>query len=571
MADQKAIPPFEATPVAEIRLSQARLLETFRSTKTKDLEYRRVQLRRLYWGIKDNTELLLAALNKDLRKPAFESLLTEVDWCLQDCLHAIKHLSSWAKDEKYSDVPLQFSLNSARIRKDPIGTVLIIGAYNFPIMLTFGPLVGAIAAGCPAIIKPSEVSPATAMVMEKIARESLDPDAYVVVNGAVPETTELLDLKWDKIFYTGGGTVGTIIATKAAKTLTPVTLELGGKNPAFVTRNANLRLAARRLLWGKVMNAGQVCISHNYVICDRSVLSSFIQELENTHKDFFPEGAKNSPDFARIVNKRHFQRIKQMIDHSTGKIVLGGDTDEDDLYIEPTAVQVDNVTDSVLVEESFGPLFGIIPYTSLKEGIDIMNEVDRTPLALFVFGSKKEETQVLNSCLSGGASMNDSFFHGSVFTLPFGGVGTSGTGSYRGKASYDTFTHRRSLTNTPSWMDKLLAVRYMPYNMKQLRQMQKTNPKPNFDRSGHVVKGGLGYWLKFAMGLGSAEVKGGEPTQETERVSNTRGGEATRTGDIAGPKNAAIGTAKKASQDAEDQQPKDPLSRATTAAGGFPS
>lgn len=387
------VPAFEATTMEQIAPLHNKLRQTFRSNKTKDIEYRLVQLRRLYWGIKDNINLIKAALHKDLRKSEQESLLSEIDWIMQDCLYTSKKLSSWAKEEKCNDVPLEFRLLNVRIRKEPLGVALIIGTFNFPLMLSLGPVVGAIAAGCPAILKPSEAAPSVAMVIEKIVRESLDPDAYAVVNGAVPEVTALLDLKWDKIMYTGSGGVGTIIAKKAAETLTPVTLELGGKNPAFVTRQADLHIAARRLMWGKCLNAGQVCISHNYVLVDRGVLSPFIQELKKSYDSFFPNGAKSSEDFARVINKRHFFRMKKMIDDSHGKIVMGGDMDEDDLYIEPTAIQVDNVNDSMMAEESFGPLFSIMPYTSLDEAIAIMNEVDPTPLGLYVFGTAQEQKE----------------------------------------------------------------------------------------------------------------------------------------------------------------------------------
>lgn len=508
MATTEAIPSFEATDLAAITDTVTGAQKVFYSGRTKDLEYRLVQLRRFYWAIKDNASLLQAALQADMRKSPLESLLTEIDWCLQDCLYMIKNLETFAKDEKITDVPLMYAPMNARIRKDPLGTVLIIGAYNFPVNLSFCPLIGAIAAGCTAILKPSENAPATAMVMKKIMEEGLDQEAYGCVNGAVAETTALLDLKWDKIFYTGGSQVGAIIATKAAKTLTPVTLELGGRNPAFVTKNADLKLAAKRLMWGKAMNAGQVCLSQNYFLVDKAVLPQFTTELRNTYDSFFPQGAKASPDYSRIINVRHFQRMQRMIVNSKGTIILGGDMDEDDLYIEPTIVQVDSIEDTMMAEESFGPLMALMPYDSLEEAIQIMNQVDRTPLALFVFGNQAEQDTVLNGCLSGGASMNDGYFHASVPTLPFGGVGTSGTGAYRGKASFDTFSHRRTVTTTPTWVDGLLRVRYMPYDMGKYKQMTALNATPDFDRSGRVQASGIGYWLKVLVGLGGTKAKG---------------------------------------------------------------
>ena len=331
--------------------------------------------------------------------------------------------------------------------------------YNFPFQLALGPLIGAIAAGCTAVIKPSEIAPAAAVIVQKIVEESLDPSAFSIVQGAIPETQKLLDEKWDKIFYTGSATVGKIISKKAAETLTPVTLELGGKNPAIITKNADMRLAARRLLWGKTVNAGQVCVSQNYTTIDEAVLPTFLSEFKTAMAEFFPNGTKTSPDYGRIVNVRQFQRLKKMLDSSSGKILLGGTMDESVRYIEPTLVQVSSVEDPLLTEESFGPLIPILPVKDLDTAIRIANEVSGTPLGLYPFGNKAETARILNETRSGGATVNDAFFHASIPTLPFGGVGESGYGSYRGKASFDCFVHRRTVVSTPAWMERLLAVR----------------------------------------------------------------------------------------------------------------
>lgn len=301
-----------------------------------------------------------------------------------------KNLAKWMKDEKPPDIPLTNSLLSPRTRKEPLGTVLVLGAYNFPVQLSLGPLIGAISAGCTAVVKPSEVSPATAMVLQKIIQESLDPDAYATVNGAIPETSALLNEKWDKIFYTGGAVVGTIIAKKAAETLTPVCLELGGRNPAFVTKNADPRLAARRMLWGKLHNAGQVCVSQNYIMVEKEILPQFIEQLKIAVLEFYPNGQKSSPDFARIVNARHFQRIKKMVDDSQGKILIGGEMDASENFIEITVVQVKDINDSMIVDESFGPLIPLLAVDDIEEAIKTANSVHSTPLGLYAFGTKKE-------------------------------------------------------------------------------------------------------------------------------------------------------------------------------------
>lgn len=344
-----------------------------------------------------------------------------------------------------------------------------------------------------------------AAALQLVVEAALDPACYGVVQGAVPETTALLDQKWDKIFYTGSGTVGTIIAKKAAETLTPVALELGGRNPAIVTRNADARLAARRLLWGKVLNAGQVCISQNYTLVDKEILQEFVAELKAALKEFYPNGPKASPDYGRIVNGRQWARLKKMVDNSKGRILIGGDMDESENFIEPTVIQVDDINDSLIKDESFGPLIPIFPVENLDQAIRIANQVDSTPLGVYPFGNKTETDKVLREVRSGGASVNDAFFHGSIPTLAFGGVGDSGQGAYRGRASFDCFTHRRSVTSTPSWMERLIAIRYPPYDGKLAKFRTMNEQTPNFDRAGNVKTSLVNSLLK----LGAGTVSGG--------------------------------------------------------------
>ena len=306
--------------------------------------------------------------------------------------------------------------------------------------------------------------------------------------------------KWDKIFYTGSATVGTIIAKKAAETLTPVTLELGGRNPAIITRNADIRLAARRLLWGKVVNAGQACISQNYVLVDKEVLDHFIQETKTAFQEFYPNGPRHTEDFGRIVNQRQWARLKKMLEETKGKIILGGETDENDLYIAPTMVLVNSPKDSLVADESFGPLMPVLPVENLDEAIRIANEVHATPLGLYPFGNQKETDRCLKEIRSGGASINDALFHGSIPSLAFGGVGDSGQGAYRGKASFDCFSHRRSIVKTPGWMEGMLSVRYPPYDGKLAKFRTMAEAKPNFNREGKVTHGLAGYILSLGAG-----------------------------------------------------------------------
>ncbi|KAF7547096.1 hypothetical protein G7Z17_g7959 [Cylindrodendrum hubeiense] len=507
-ADSKsAIPAFEHTPLDEIPAKVDRLRATFRTGRTKDIQFRIVQLRKLYWGILDNTHLIEESLMRDLHKCQFEATLSEIDWCKRECMDMINNIEKWAKDESVVNVPLEFKIMGHRIRNEPLGVVLAIGSYNYPFQLNLTPLIGAIAAGNCVVLKASEASPYSAMVLKKLFDECLDPECYTYVNGAVPETQLLLEQKFDKIAFTGGKAIGKIVAQKAAETLTPVLLELGGQNPAFVTKSANLKMAARRLLWQKVLNAGQVCISHNYILVERSVLSEFLGELNNQLRVFMPKGAKESPDYARLVNKRHFDRVKKMIDSSKGKIVLGGSMDESDFFMEPTAVLVDDIQDSMMVEESFGPVFSIMAFDTLDQAIDIANKVDPTPLALFSFGTDAESEKVLSSVTSGGATINDSFFHNQIPQSPMGGVGQSGMGSYHGYYSFKTFSHQRTIAKPPYWADSLIRVRYMPYSWPHLKRLHAMNSvNPNFDRNGARVKG-LKYYLGLILSLGGKSSK----------------------------------------------------------------
>ena len=385
-----AIPTFEATAVSQIPSIVNLSRTTYNSQKSKPIQYRLTQLRKLYWGIKDNEDALVEACTKDLGKPTYETYISEIDWCKNDIVFVTKNLEKWAKDESAPDMALVNSLLKPTIRKEPLGVVLVIGAYNFPVNLSLGPFIGAIAAGCTGVLKPSEVAPATAMVLKKIVEESLDPSAYAVVNGGITETTALLNEKWDKIFYTGSANVGTIIAKKAAETLTPVCLELGGRNPAIVTKNADPRLAARRLLWAKLHNAGQVCVSQNYIMVDKDIMPAFVEQLKVAMKEYYPSGTKSSPDYARIVNNRHFHRIKKMLDDTQGKILIGGEVDESQNYIDITVVVVNDINDSMIVDESFGPLIPLLAVDSVEEAIKFANSVHSTPLGLYPFGSKAE-------------------------------------------------------------------------------------------------------------------------------------------------------------------------------------
>ncbi|KAF4591814.1 aldehyde dehydrogenase 3B1 [Ophiocordyceps camponoti-floridani] len=502
-----SIPAFAPTPIAEISDGYHRVRSTFRSGRLRDLEYRKKQIRRLYWGLDDMRPVLIEALRRDMGKCAHEANLTEIDWVQVEAIGICDHLDDWASDESVVNLPFSFRLMKPRIRHEPLGTLLIIGAYNFPVMLGVTAVLGALAAGNTVVIKPSEQSPHSAMALGQLFDRYLDPDLVYCVNGSISETQVLLDLKFDKVAFTGGRKAGTIVASKAAQSLTPVLLELGGRNPAFINEHANVAVAARRLLWQKCLNAGQICLTQNYVLIHRPLVTRFIEELKLQYRIFMPKGAKASPDFSRIVNQHHFRRIKAMLDNSNGKIVMGGGSDETSLFIEPTVVLVDDVDDSMMAEETFGPVWSIMPYDSLDEAIGVANRVDPTPLALYTFGSDEENNKVLALVTSGGACINDGMFHASLQATPLGGVGGSGMGNYHGYYSFRAFSHQRVICNVPSWSDRILRVRYMPYSAPELRRYRKMLlPKPNFDREGNVVRD-LSYWLGLVLALGGRGMK----------------------------------------------------------------
>ncbi|KAI5286707.1 hypothetical protein KEM54_006575 [Ascosphaera aggregata] len=515
------IPDFIPTPLNKIPIYTRQLRDSFIAGKTRDVGYRITQLRKFYWALKDREEKFLAAAKKDLNKPAYETLLTEYLFVLNEIIFVCDNLKKWMKPEKLDDVDLTFSIMRPVARKDPLGTVLIIGAYNFPFLLTLLPVIGAIAAGNTVVLKPSELSSNCAAIIQDAAENSLDISCYRCIQGGVPETQALLAEKWDKICYTGGGRVAKIVAQAAAPNLTPLLLELGGRNPAFVTKSADVELAARRLAWGKCVNAGQVCVSQNYMLVDKTVLDTFIAALKQNFQEFYPDGVENSPDYGRIVNINHFRRIKGMVDSTRGEIIYGGRMDEKTLFIEPTIIMVSSADDPVLAEESFGPLFSILPVDNVDEAIDIANGIDPTPLGCYAFGNSAETEKILSRFRSGGASINDSFMHASIANIPFGGVGSSGMGSYRGKYSFDAFVHRRTVTSTPllSFIEKALFVRYAPYKGKEAIWRGATERCPNFDREGKST-GGLINWMIWIVTLG-----GGKTTHGVKRSAIAVAGE----------------------------------------------
>ncbi|MEH2170930.1 MAG: aldehyde dehydrogenase [Nostoc sp.] len=432
----------------------------FQTGKTKDVNFRIEQLKNLKQAIIEHEQSIVEALQADLHKPEVETYLTEIS-VIKDIDYAIKHLQNWTKPQKAA-VSWDFFSYSAKIYPEPLGVVLIIGPWNYPFQLIISPLIGAIAAGNCAIIKPSEIASHTSDVIAKIIAKHFDPAYLAVIEGGVEASQKLLAEKFDHIFFTGGTAVGKIIMAAAAKYLTPVTLELGGKSPCIVDTDINLEHTVRRITWGKFINAGQTCIAPDYLLVNKTIKKDLIDGLEKSLKEFYGENPVNSPDYARIISQKHFDRLVHFL--KDGKVVVGGENQPSERYIAPTLIDNVSLEDSVMQEEIFGPILPMIEYTDIADAIALINSRPK-PLALYLFSQDKNlQKQVLQQTSSGGVCINDTVMQVGVSSLPFGGVGDSGIGNYHGKASFDTFSHKKSVLQNSFWLD--LKWRYAPYQGK---------------------------------------------------------------------------------------------------------
>ncbi|MEH1949566.1 MAG: aldehyde dehydrogenase [Nostoc sp.] len=432
----------------------------FQTGKTKDVNFRIEQLTTLKQAIIEHEQSIVEALKADLHKPELETYLTEIS-VIKDIDYAIKNIQNWSKPKKAA-VSWDFFSYSAKIYPEPLGVVLIIGPWNYPFQLIISPLIGAIAAGNCAIIKPSEIASHTSDVIAKIIAKHFDPAYLAVVEGGVEASQKLLAEKFDHIFFTGGTAVGKIIMAAAAKYLTPVTLELGGKSPCIVDTDINLEHTVRRITWGKFINAGQTCIAPDYLLVNKTIKKDLIDGLEKSLKEFYGDNPVNSPDYARIISQKHFERLVSFL--KDGKVVIGGENQPSERYIAPTLIDNVSLEDSVMQEEIFGPILPIIEYTDIAEAIALINSRPK-PLALYLFSQDKNlQKRVLQETSSGGVCINDTVMQVGVSSLPFGGVGDSGIGNYHGEASFDTFSHKKSVLQNSFWLD--LKWRYAPYQGK---------------------------------------------------------------------------------------------------------
>ncbi|KAI3406500.2 hypothetical protein KGF56_000632 [Candida oxycetoniae] len=489
------------TPLQEISSGVQRVTDGFKSGKTHSLQFRLNQLRNLYFAVKANESKLIEALQKDFYRTPSETKNYEFGTGLTELVFVMSNLHKWIKPEKVEDKPLNLITNNVYIERIPVGVVLVIAAFNYPLFVTISPIVGAIAAGNAVVLKQSELTPNFTRLFSGILTKALDKDIFFAVNGAIPETNELLNQKFDKIVFTGSNTVGKIVATKAAETLTPVILELGGKSPAIILDDVNdkdLYIVARRIAWGRFANAGQTCIGVDYVLVPTKLHYKFTAILKKViNEEFYPGLTKNDPNFTHIIHERAFNNLSKIIADSKGKTVVGGDADAVTRFIPPTVIDDVMWTDSTMQQEIFGPILPIIEYDSLSDAISKVTEHHDTPLAQYIFTSgptsptcNKQVKQILTNIRSGGAIINDVLMHISLHNAPFGGVGSSGYGAYHGKVSFCSFSHERTTIEQHLWNDFMLNARYPPHSNKKDNLIETSqvsyNGKVWFGRTGDV-------------------------------------------------------------------------------------
>nr|KJB75339.1 hypothetical protein B456_012G037500 [Gossypium raimondii] len=448
------------------------LRKTFNSGKTKSYEWRISQLESISKMIDEKEKEIVEALRKDLSKPELEAFLSEILMARSSCKLALKELKQWMMPQKV-ETSLATYPSSAEIVAEPLGVVLVISTWNFPFSLSLDPVIGAIAAGNAVVLKPSEIASATSSLLSRLVGEYMDKSAIIVVEGAVAETSALLEQKWDKIFFTGGARVGRIVMAAAAKNLTPVTLELGGKCPAVVDSNVNLQVTSRRIVAGKwVCNNGQACISVDYIITTKELAPKLIATLVSVVEEIFGKDLMESKERSRIINSFHFKRLVNLLeeDKVSNKIVFGGQREESQLQIAPT-ILLDVPEDSMIMqEEIFGPLLPIITVERLEDSFAMINRKPK-PLAAYLFSDDEQiKRKFVQNICAGGMAINDTILQVTVPTLPFGGVGESGMGSYHGKFSFDAFSHKKAVLYRSFAGDS--PTRYPPYTPGKKKQIK---------------------------------------------------------------------------------------------------
>ena len=432
-----------------------------------NVNYRKERLKKLLHCIENNENEIVQALYNDFKKPAFEAVLTETNYVISELKDTIKNIERWAKPKKVFPSILNFPSTDS-IYSEPYGKVLIIAPWNYPFQLALCPLISAVAAGNQVVLKPSELTPNTAKIIAEIVAKVFESDHVKVVEGGIEVSQKLLAQRWDYIFFTGSPNVGKIIAKAAAENLTPVTLELGGKNPCIIDETANLKLAAKRIVWGKFINAGQTCIAPDYILIQKDMKSHFTGYLKEEITKAYGENPATSPDFARIINTKNWERLVRMMEAEN--IIFGGQTDAKDHFIAPTLIEEPALDSPIMQEEIFGPILPILSYEKEAELHSIISKYEK-PLALYVFSENRIfAKRIIQNFSFGGGCINDTVVHFSNKRLPFGGVGYSGIGAYHGQLSFDIFSHKKGIVKKANWLD--LPMRYAPYKNK-LKSIKK--------------------------------------------------------------------------------------------------
>jgi aldehyde dehydrogenase (NAD+) len=450
--------PAPATDISLIEGRVAELRASFERGKTRPLAWRRAQLQALAQLVSQGADEILEALRQDLRKPALEAWGADVGFVKQDVKLTLGNLAKWTRPERVA-TPIHLRPAKSRIVREPLGVVLIIAPWNYPVQLLLGPLVGAIAAGNCAVLKPSEITAHTSGVLARLVRSHLDPECIALFEGGVPETQAILAERFDHVFYTGNGAVAREVMAAAARHLTPVTLELGGKSPCIIDRDADLEVAARRIAWGKFMNAGQTCVAPDYVLVHQEREAELIESLRRTLRRFYGDDPARSRDYARIPNARHHRRLAALL--KDGDVAVGGQTDEADGYIAPTVLRNPKPDSPLMTDEIFGPILPVLAVADVDAAIDYVNRRPK-PLALYLFSNDaKTQEKVVSSTSSGGVCINATLWHIANPQLPFGGVGPSGMGAYHGRATFEAFSHRKSVLTRGTRFDPKLM--YPPY------------------------------------------------------------------------------------------------------------
>ena len=448
-----------------------RVREGYRCGVVRAITDRETQLRQLRRMLVEQESVFAAALHSDLGKSSIEAYSTEIGFTLNEIDHTVRHLRSWTQPHRVK-LPIHLRPGSARIIQEPLGTVLVIAPWNYPLQLLLAPLIPAIAGGNTAVLKPSEIAPATAAAIVEQLPRYLDERVVQVVTGGVAETTELLAHQFDHIFYTGNGAVGRIVMQAAAAHLTPVTLELGGKSPAIVTESADVEVSARRIAWGKFVNAGQTCVAPDYALVDERVHDRFVDGLRKAVRTFYGSDPAASDDYGRIVNEKHHARLTALLDRGGyDDVAVGGEHDLPTRYLAPTVLTGVKPDAAVMDDEIFGPILPVLTYTDLDEALAFVNERPK-PLALYVFAGRDATVdRVVSHTTAGGVTVNHTLLHLAVADLPFGGVGASGMGAYHGEAGFKIFSHAKPVLSRPTKPDPSLA--YPPYTALKQRILRK--------------------------------------------------------------------------------------------------